>query len=120
MDWVHGKFTNPWPQAANPRDEPHESANRAGLALTRGQYGHYDVTMKSARNTIPAGQFKARCLGLLDQVATSGETLVITKRGKPVAKLVPVEQTPPESLRGSVQYHGDIVGPLGEEWEADL
>ena len=78
------------------------------------------MTMKNARNTIPAGQFKAQCLGLLDQVANSGETLVITKRGKPVAKLVPVKQAPTKSLRGSVQYLGDIVGPLGEEWEADL
>jgi len=73
-----------------------------------------------ARNTVPAGEFKARCLGLLDHVALSGETLVITKRGRPVAKLVPVVQTPAPSLRGSVQYHGDIVGPLGEKWEADL
>jgi prevent-host-death family protein len=78
------------------------------------------MTMKHARNTIPAGEFKARCLGLLDQVANSGETLVITKRGKPVAKLVPVVQTPTTSLRGSVQYHGDIVGPLGETWDAEL
>ena len=82
--------------------------------------GHNNVTMKAARNTIPAGQFKARCLGLLDQVAESGETLVITKRGKPVAKLVPVKQTPSTSLKGSVQYLGEIVGPLGEKWEADL
>ena len=76
--------------------------------------------MNNARNTIPAGQFKARCLGLLDQVANSGETLVITKRGKPVAKLVPIEQSPSASLRGSVQYLGDIVGPLGAECESDL
>jgi len=76
--------------------------------------------MKTARNTIPAGQFKARCLGLLDQVAESGETLVITKRGKPVAKLVPLKPAPSTSLRGSVQYLGEIVSPLGEKWEADL
>jgi prevent-host-death family protein len=76
------------------------------------------MTMKSERNTIPAGEFKARCLGLLDQVARSGEILVITKRGKPVARLVPIEQTMPTSLRGSVQYHGDIVAPTGETWEA--
>ena len=76
------------------------------------------MTMKLERNTIPAGEFKARCLGLLDQVARSGEILVITKRGKPVARLVPIEQTTPASLRGSVQYHGDIVAPTGETWEA--
>lgn len=88
--------------------------------MAREQHGHYNLNMKNSRNTIPAGQFKARCLGLLDQVANSGETLVITKRGKPLAKLVPIEQTHPCSLRGSVHYQGDIVGPLGEKWEADL
>ena len=42
--------------------------------------------------SIGAGEFKTRCLALLDEVAETGETLVITKRGKPVAKLVPAEQ----------------------------
>ena len=77
------------------------------------------MTMKRARNTIPAGKFKAQCLGLLDQVASSGETLIITKRGKPVARLVPVERELRKSLRGSVQVLGDIVGPTGERWEAE-
>jgi prevent-host-death family protein len=77
------------------------------------------MTMKSARNTVAAGRFKAQCLGFLDQVAQTGETLIITKRGKPVARLVPVEQKKQPSLRGSVKVCGDIVGPLGEIWEAE-
>ena len=66
---------------------------------------------------IGAGEFKARCLALLDEVAETGEEIVVTKRGKPVAKLAPIEATKP--LEGSVRILGDIVGPLGEEWEAN-
>jgi prevent-host-death family protein len=64
--------------------------------------------------TVSASQFKARCLALIDHVARSGNTVVITKRGKPVAKLLPVAGMTPESLRGSVQYHGDIVTSTGQ------
>ena len=77
------------------------------------------MTMMRERNTIPAGRFKAQCLGLLDQVAQSGETLVITKRGRPVAALVPVNRPRPASLRGSVRVRANIVAPLGESWNAD-
>ena len=71
--------------------------------------------------TIGAGDFKAKCLQLLDEVAARREPLIITKRGKPVAKLVPV---PPEAalfgaLAGSVVSESDIVAPIGEAWEAD-
>lgn len=70
--------------------------------------------------TIGAGDFKARCLKLLDDVANTREPLVITKHGKAVAKLVPI---PPETelfgaLAGSVRLEGDIVSPLDDEWEA--
>jgi antitoxin (DNA-binding transcriptional repressor) of toxin-antitoxin stability system len=43
------------------------------------------------RTTVPVGEFKARCLLLLDDIAANGRTLVITKRGKPIAKVSPVE-----------------------------
>ena len=64
-----------------------------------------------------AGEFKARCLALLDQVAETGQEIVVTKRGKPVAKLTPLE--PPKSLERSVRIIGDIVNPLEDEWEAN-
>jgi prevent-host-death family protein len=69
---------------------------------------------------IGAGDFKARCLQLLDDVAEHGEPLIITKRGKPVAKLVPVasEQKMFGSLVGSVIEEGDIVAPVDAEWDA--
>ena len=71
--------------------------------------------------TIGAGDFKAKCLQLLDTVAEQRETLVITKRGRPVAKLVPL---PPEkeifgALAGSVMSESDIVSPLDVEWDVD-
>ena len=73
--------------------------------------------------TIPAGQFKQTCLRLLDEVGASGESIVITKRGKPVAQLVPVR---PErsadwlgALREQGEITGDLVAPAVEpgEWE---
>ena len=78
------------------------------------------VTIRSVRS-ISATQFKARCLSLLDEVAASGETLIVTKHGKPVAKLVPAEPAP--SLRGTVTYlvsDEELIAPLWEDWEPEL
>ncbi len=73
---------------------------------------------------IAAGKFKAKCLGIMDEVAQTHDSVTITKRGKPVAKLVPVEDTPPKPLFGFLQGHvkiqGDIVASLEEEWQADV
>lgn len=74
-------------------------------------------------NTIPAGEFKAKCLHLLDEVAETRAPLVITKRGKPVAKLVPIDDKPITlygRMAGTVKILGDIVGPLDDiEWNGD-
>ncbi|HUG65353.1 MAG TPA: type II toxin-antitoxin system Phd/YefM family antitoxin [Gaiellaceae bacterium] len=70
--------------------------------------------------TIAAGLFKAQCLRLLDEVAETGETIVVTKRGKAVAKLEPVEAPP--SLKGSVIYLVDDDEALfstGEVWDVE-
>jgi prevent-host-death family protein len=70
--------------------------------------------------TIAAGQFKARCLRLLDEVAETGETIVVTKRGKAVAKLQPIEEPP--SLKGSVTYLVDddeLLFSTGEAWDME-
>lgn len=70
--------------------------------------------------TIPAGRFKAQCLKLLDDVAETGETIVVTKRGKPVARIAPIEAPP--SLEGSVVYHVDddeLLFSTGETWDAE-
>lgn len=68
-------------------------------------YDHGTVTMvmSDLLREITATQFKARCLRLLDEVAESGETLVVTKHGKPVARVVPPPQA--DDLRGSMKIN---------------
>jgi len=72
---------------------------------------------------IAAGVFKAKCLKLMDRVARTHEEITVTKRGKPVARLVPVEPAPEQPLfgylRGKGEIRGDIVAPTGETWEAE-
>jgi len=67
---------------------------------------------------IGAGQFKAHCLKLMDQVQQTHEELVITKHGQPVAKLVPVDADSNTSIVGymkdTVQVTGDIISPVDE------
>jgi len=79
-----------------------------------------------AMRTIPAGEFKAKCLALMDEVEARGETLIITKRGKPVARLAPIDPRPPKDpksifgfMRGTATIVGDIVGPIipTKEWD---
>ena len=72
-------------------------------------------------SSIPAGEFKAKCLQLLDAVAASGAPLIITKRGRPVARLVPMPANAPlfGAMRGSVKSQRDLVAPIGEPWDAD-
>lgn len=78
--------------------------------------------MKS--HTVAAGEFKAHCLRLLDEVNKHHTALVITKHGKPVAKLVPVTTSKPSTalygcLKDTVVIHDDIVSPTDEAWDAD-
>jgi prevent-host-death family protein len=70
--------------------------------------------------TIGAGEFKAKCLKLLDEVAETRETLVITKHGRPVAQVVPMpaEGKIVGSMKGSVLWMGDIISPIDVEWDA--
>lgn len=69
-----------------------------------------------------AGQFKARCLKVMDEVRSTREPVVITKKGRPVAKLVPAEGQPEDvfgCMKGEVEIVGDIVSPAVplEDWE---
>lgn len=75
------------------------------------------VTMK-----IPAAEFKARCLAILDRVHQDGETVTITKRGRIVARLVPADDAgdrPWEPMRGKARWAGDPFAPVLEDAEID-
>ena len=81
--------------------------------------------MKSGRmETINASDFKARCLAILDRVQTTGERVVVLKRGRPVAEVWPASgaqaEHPQWELVGTVTVMGDIVGPVlpEEDWES--
>ena len=74
--------------------------------------------------TIPAGTFKARCLAIMDEVQAKREAIVITKRGKPVAKLVPVEKEKDDIfgfMKGKLTVLGDVVSPIIDpaDWDTD-
>jgi prevent-host-death family protein len=73
----------------------------------------------SKKRLMAAGRFKAECLAVLDRVAETGEPVVVTKRGRPVAEVVPVRTRRLPSLRGSARTHGDIVGPILGRWNID-
>jgi prevent-host-death family protein len=71
--------------------------------------------------TVPAAKFKANCLALMDKVQETGEFVVITKHGKPVAKLVPAERERRNmwgDLADTVKILGDIESPVTNDWEA--
>ena len=70
--------------------------------------------------TIKASEFKAKCLALIDQVADTGTSIVITKNGKPLAKLAP-HRVPTRSPRWHLEGQGkkgDIISPIDVEWDA--
>jgi prevent-host-death family protein len=70
---------------------------------------------------IKASEFKAKCLAIMDEVERTGEGVVITKNGKPVAELVPHRASRPNALgllKDRLFITGDIISPIDVEWEA--
>jgi prevent-host-death family protein len=70
--------------------------------------------------TLSVSQFKSTCLSVLEQVNKQKKRVLITKRGKPIAEIVPVLSPSSEiPLKDTVTFIGDIISPMGaEEWEA--
>jgi prevent-host-death family protein len=72
--------------------------------------------------TVASGEFKTKCLSLLDEVQSTRKSIVITKRGRPVARLVPIDEEIEEPLfgrmRGTISIRGDITEPVDESWKA--
>jgi len=95
------------------------------LTVLKAGVSKKPVTAAKALRTpesIPASKAKAHLLELLNTVDRKGESVIITKRGRPVAKLVPIEQPPTRRIfgwmKGSVKITGDIVGPEPDIWNA--
>lgn len=81
-----------------------------------------DAGTTAMPRTIKASEFKARCLQLMDEVAETGEEIVITKHGRPVSKLAPYRERPKTLFgidRGRMEILGDIVAPVDVKWEAE-
>jgi prevent-host-death family protein len=71
--------------------------------------------MEGTMKTIPAGEFKARCLRIMDEVRTKRVSVLITKKGRPVAKLVPADEDSDEvfgRLQGILEITGDVESPV--------
>ena len=69
---------------------------------------------------IKASEFKAKCLKIMEEVAATGEPVVITKNGVPIAQLMPARRRPETlfgALQGSIPTRGDIIGPVDVQWD---
>jgi len=77
------------------------------------------MTIVMSIRTVSASQFKAQCLAMLDEVAATGEEIVVTKRGQAVVRVSAA--TDPKSLLGSVKFNvsdEELIEPLDIEWDA--
>ena len=70
-------------------------------------------------DTLTVSKFKATCLAVVEEVAKAKKRIIITKRGKPIAELIPYEaETEPVPLKNTVAFMGDIMSPVAaEDWE---
>lgn len=79
--------------------------------------------MSRNNNRMGAGEFKTHCLKLIDRVNQTKQPITITKHGKPMAKLTPIEDETYSlfgCLENTVEIHEDIVEGTGEVWEVDV
>jgi antitoxin (DNA-binding transcriptional repressor) of toxin-antitoxin stability system len=106
-------------------DNPRSPANSDGRTLASfsggGNYdhGYDDYDEESEMKTMAAGLSKAQCLAVMDEVQAKRETVVITKHGKPVAKLVPADRETGDIysfLQGKGTITGDVVSPAIVDW----
>ncbi len=70
---------------------------------------------------IKASEFKAKCLKIMDEVADTGEAVLITKNGVPISQLIPARRRPETlfgALKGSASINGDVVSPVDTSWDA--
>lgn len=78
------------------------------------------MTKVGSVRRVPVGEFKAKCLRMIADVRETGE-VVITKRGIPVARLLPFDQANDAPLKGLIVSQGDLVSPIeGIAWDVAL
>jgi len=75
--------------------------------------------MRRKEPTVPEAEFKAKCLALFDEVEKNGRTFVVTKRGRPVARVIPLTVRKPRSLRGSLLHECDLMPPVDAPWDGE-
>lgn len=72
---------------------------------------------------VRASEFKQKCLALMEEVASTGEEVVITKHGKPICKLIPLSAQPEQPrfgwMKNTLKIKGDLTAPIGAIWEAN-
>lgn len=76
--------------------------------------------MSSKHRQVSAGEFKTHCLRLMEEVSRNRISLTVTKRGKPLVRLVPYDEQPISlfgAMQGTVTVQGDIIAGTGERWE---
>jgi prevent-host-death family protein len=70
------------------------------------------MVKSTGQKHIAAAEFKAKCLQIMDRVASAGQPIVVTKRGKPIVRVVPVEEPAPASIFGCLADQFEIVGDV--------
>lgn len=75
--------------------------------------------MRNREKSISTAAFKSRCLEVIDNVARTRQPVIVTKSGRPVAKVIPTEFRRPRKLLGSVKFHGDILEPILGDWNIE-
>ena len=76
--------------------------------------------MATKTQIVPAGEFKNRCLKLMDEVSRHGVSITVTKRGKPLVRVVPVRDSQEvPSLEGTIVHEDESIYSTGEPFDAD-
>ena len=75
--------------------------------------------MATKTRSIAVREFESKCLSVVEEIAASGESVILTKAGEPIAKVIPIGKYRRRPLLGSIVWEGDIVSPIGETWDAE-
>ena len=68
--------------------------------------------------TYAAGEFKSTCLRVMEQVSATGIDVVVTKRGRPLVRVVPIRNEKPNDLEGMILHQDEDLFSTGERWNA--